>query len=276
MKFSSSANEFHKKTQGLSAFLAALVGLAVFKEELNLLKVTIFSWEISVLQIIVPLILALLLSSYLATLSYYEDTPRKYPVKGYLRFVSEFLGILSLLYPITVGTVLAISWVLSKFETGIPPAFLEVASALAALIVSLMTSKRITSLKNQEVDEEIISSSFDDLLPKLSAKNKQEDINWTGFLSSYEAMRAQLKRFLNISGYGAAGENLFDMAVVLRGQGLMDAQDVKLAKEIVDMRNQIAHARDIPASEVSSMIMKFNKMSARVRKVFLEYHTKNT
>ena len=156
-------NTFLSRSNYLVAFLAALIGLAAFKDELSANKISVFGNEFTWLVAATPMMIAILVAAYVGALSHFSSnvTFTKIPLAKYLGIFSTVIAMLGLFYPILFFVLLGVSSLAGNI--GLNSATLSsISSILTSLgaiiggVVALRASTTLYNLKNEKNSRRLI------------------------------------------------------------------------------------------------------------------------
>jgi hypothetical protein len=266
-------NNFLTRSNYLVAFLAALIGLAAFKDELSAGRVGVFGNEFTWLSIAVPMSIAILVASYVGALSHFSSniTFTKIPLTKYLGIASTVIAILGLIYPIIWILVLGISWLVAQIDIdssilSLISGATTIAAALAGAIAATITSIMFYNLKNEKELRRLI-------LKLEEPKEHSRPITEYDFLQEYEKLVATASEYLRLRGFGVGSHNgLLKLARILQSKNIFDALDVDNAALINKDRNLYAHGqKSLKHKEIRNAIESIQKLQEKIEKAIIDW-----
>lgn len=245
--------------------------MAAFKEELSQIYITLFGVSFSLLVSAFPMIVGILLSTYLGALAHFASnlTITKVPLSKFLSFISSTIAILSLVYPLILIILLVMSWTVEVLELDtqlIERVFLTVmlTASIASILFSLLASKALTKLRTQK--------SRVELLQRMHERHiNQKSIDGYEFFRLYEALINYAASYLKLQGYGFGGRSLVSIAKILANKGVLSQQDAKRANELNTLRNRYAHGqKGLKAAQLRSAIEDIEQLKMKIEKALYD------
>jgi len=264
---SNTYESFNKSTY-LVGFLAALIGLAAFKDALAGIKINVFTLNFSLLDAAIPMVVIMLLAAYLSALAQFLSnvTITRVPVSKLLNVGSNATAILALVYPILFGILLGgvklVELVVNSTDKS--TYILYGITALSA-IFAIVTSLRSAIVINNSKREDELAKTLDQIA---SIKIKYDNLNRTNpynFLEQYEELVESIVKYLKIRGYGIGGRGLLPLARILQSKNVYEARDVDDAAVLNKLRNNYAHGqKDIDNDELEKSIADIASLKSKV------------
>lgn len=254
-KAAESTNDSLAKSTFLVGFLAALIGMAAFKDELSALHIPLFQWNISLLFLAAPMIGMMLFAAYIGALAHFLSNINgiKVPVSKYLNIISTATTILSLLYPLVVLLLFVFSTI--ALSVKIDHATTQTIFAIVIAIVGVSTIAMSLAVSNW-----LFSVRSIDELARLSLRidifTNEDRPSSNKFLSQYEQLVYFLEAFVKIKGYGTNGQRLAALAQNLHKMTIYTPQDVQQAQELNKLRDAFVSGKSIPSVKESAQAIK--------------------
>jgi len=249
-----SSDDFLARSTFLVGFLAALIGMAAFKEELAAIQLTFFHWNVSLLLLAAPMIGLMLFAAYLGALAHFLSniTRISVPINKYLSILSTAITILSLLYPALIALVYLASSVTMSVRADSATVQIIFASAasvigISAIILSLATSNWLFSVRS--IDE------LARLTARIDILTNRERPSSSKFLSHYEQLVYFLEAFVKVKGYSANGQGLTALAKTLHKMNIYTQQDIETAQTLNTLRDEFVSGSSMPDSKVSAQAL---------------------
>ena len=266
-------NTFLSRSNYLVAFLAALIGLAAFKDELSANKISVFGNEFTWLVAATPMMIAILVAAYVGALSHFSSnvTFTKIPLAKYLGIFSTVIAMLGLFYPILFFVLLGVSSLAGNI--GLNSATLSsISSILTSLgaiiggVVALRASTTLYNLKNEKNSRRLILNLDDP--KKVTNRISEYDL-----LQEYEKLVATSSEYLRLRGFGIGSRNgLLKLARILQSKNIFNALDVDSAAIINKDRNLYAHGqKNLKREEIKRMLEEIQKLQEKVDKAIIEW-----
>ncbi|MDX2775943.1 hypothetical protein PV379_01050 [Streptomyces caniscabiei] len=247
-------DDFLARSTFLVGFLAALIGMAAFKEELATVQLSFFHWNVSLLLLAAPMIGMMLLAAYLGALAHFLSniTRISVPVSKYLSILSTAITILSLLYPVLVALVYLFSS--AALSVRADPTTLQIIFIIAASVIgigslaaSLATSNWLFSIRS--IDELTRLTARIDILTNKDRPSSNK------FISQYEQLTYFLEAFARVKGYGANRQGLITLAKTMHKMGIYTQQDIKKARALNELRNEFVSGKSMLDSKESTQAL---------------------
>lgn len=227
-KATENPTDFLARSTFLVGFLAALIGMAAFKDELSAVHLSFFHWNISLLFIAAPMVTMMLFAAYIGALAHFLSSVNtiNVPFSKYLSVTSTAVTILSLLYPIIVGLLFVFSSI--AFSIRISPDSARLLSVIlsglvgsGAFILSLKASSRLFSVRT--LDELLQLTTNTDITTTKHASSPDK------FVSQYAQLSYFLAAYMKIKGYGTSRKGLAIPAQILEKLNTYTASDAQKA-----------------------------------------------
>lgn len=269
--------ELANRSNYLVAFLAAIIGLAAFKDTLSRWYVMVFANEYTWLSLCVPLICAMLFAAYVGALSHFSSniTFTKLPISRYLGNVSNYSAIIGLLYPIGLLLILLMSYVLEHISSlGNYLDIIYNVSTTVTTIVSVITAaylaKNISALRS-DYEKQAILESFERSLRKNIEAPKGKDKGYQ-LLYEYEYLHRLMIRSLQFMGYGINSRmNVTQLAEILHKKEILDNKDLDNAARLNKQRNAYAHGQlAISKSELETALRRINGLQKKIKAAIID------
>jgi len=264
---SNTYDSFNKSTY-LVGFLAALIGLAAFKDALAAIKINVFTLTFSLLDVAIPMVVIMLLAAYLSALAQFLSnvTITRVPLSRLLNVASNATAILALVYPILFGILLVCVKLVEQVvnSTDKSTYILYGITALSA-IFAIATSFRSAIVINNAKQEDELAKTLEQIA---TIKIKFNDLNRTNpynFLEQYEELVESIVKYLKIRGYGIGGRGLLPLARILQSKNVYDARDVDDAAVLNKLRNSYAHGqKNLESEELEKSIADIASLKSKV------------
>lgn len=267
----SNKTDFLSRSNYLVGFLAALIGMAAFKEELSQIYITLFGVSFSLLISAFPMIVGILLATYLGALAHFTSniTITKFALSKYLSLLSNTIAILSLGYPIILSLLLTVSWVLdyTQIDTQLVEDIFLIVMSSSSVVASLFAFMVSRSLRKVRIQNNKV-----ELLQKLHEVHERiKEVDGYEFLRQYEELVNYAVSYLKLQGYGFGGRNLVSVIRVLADKEVLSQEDVQRANELSVLRNGYAHGqKDLKLSQLKNAIRNIERLKVKIEKALYD------
>ena len=267
-------SDFLNRSNYLVAFLAALVGMAAFKDELSQIKIELFGISTSLLIAISPMTLLILTAAYLGAIAHFSSniTFTKFPISKYFGSFATSFAIAGLAYPILLGLSLLISWMTSLVVLNRE---LIQTAALTASLLSAVSTVVISYLSGKILFETKLEKERAELLLSMSMNNElriqKANLTQYEFLKKYEQLIMYSIKYLKVNGFGiGAHSGLRQLGIVLRGKKVFNDKDVATVMDLHRIRNLYAHGhKQLTQDEIKSLIINIDKLQLKIEQAIL-------
>jgi hypothetical protein len=264
-------NESVSKSSYLVGFLAVLVGLAAFKDTLAGIQIHIFSLDFSLLDVAIPMVLIMLLATYLSALAQFlaNVSITSIPVSKYINIASNAMAILALIYPILFIALLGVLKLVEitvNNSDRIQDVISIIIAAFSGAFAALTAVNAAIKLNKIKQESELAKTLQEFTVRPLKRTNTPLDL-----LKNYEQVVGLIVRYLQLRGYGVGGRGLLVLARILQSKNVFDPSDVDRAAELNELRNNYAHGkRDLSARELRDALDKIALLESKVEQALYE------
>jgi hypothetical protein len=260
-------SRFNDQSNFLVAFVASIIGLLVFRTDLEMVSVSIFAIQISIFSIVLIFIGLMGLSSYVSALAIVSKNINftLFPLPRYLEKIATYLTVMSLLYPMFVVIIYTIS-LLASF---VSPNALDAASlisTMSAVLAGFYLSYVIGRGRQQkEIEDSYLYSGT--LESRFYDRSDQK--NEYSFLEHYQFVTGYAREYLRTLGYGVRASSLSFIFSKLSEKNQISEGDLSIAQEIANTRNQYAHGiKSLSKNDLATLEKKLDYLYKIINKKF--------
>jgi hypothetical protein len=278
MSFKPDSLKFKDQSNFLVAFLASVISLAAFKDDLSNIHIDLFQHYPSMFNLCMPIVIILLISAYLSALTFVIDSINFYvPLKGLLLIVATAFGIIGLILPIAYIIIWGFSEFLRLFS--ISKNNLQILASISQLITVTLVLYTSTKLalnyqkdhKQSEAIEILINDSIE-LFENVQIVNKiKPDDHQQQYLIKYGEVFKFVKDYLDINGYSVKQIDLLKAAKILVKLNVINSNDLQTIRNLNDLRNTYAHGgiERMPSRPINAL-KQIDEIHEKVLKAYWE------
>lgn len=247
-------------------FLAMMLGLGIFRLDLEQLHLYGFLSGISVFNVGVSMVLALVLAAYIQALVLLvidNMTIDRVPIRKYMLSASSLLIFAALLSPIAIVFFLTSQATADYILSTVGGTSNTVTTLLIALNTAIF-AYLATGLSKARSAHQLAAQatvSLDESTKIIKATINKSSLY--DFLQIYEEYDRLARNTAGLYGYSLKFVNLVRVMDILRDKNIFDTDDIVAAKRLVRMRNEYVHAKSKPSSqeikEAREMLLGFAK-----------------
>jgi hypothetical protein len=278
MSFKPDSLKFKDQSNFLVAFLASVISLSAFKDDLSNIHIGMFQYYPSLFNLCVPIVVILFMSAYLSALTFVIDSINfSVPLKGHLFVAATAIGIIGLLLPIAY----AITWVFSEFlrlfsisnnNLHIFAGISQLATLSLVLFAGIKLALGYQKEHKQSEAIEILVNDSTELLENLQIANKvKPDDHQQQYLVKYGEVFKFVKDYLDINGYSVKKLNLVKAAKILLKLDVINVKDLQAIRNLDDLRNTYAHGGiDRMPNRPKNALKQIDEIHEKVLKAYWE------
>lgn len=239
-------NTFNEQFMYYIAFLAAVIGLGVFKAELADTKITILNLDTSFLSLAIVVVVMMLLSAYLAALAILAKGSgfEKYKLSGKLEFIANLVVGAALLFPLLTFAMQVIylltSQILKIFSIQRINTFQNLISVALLLFTYLLLSRLAfryaDNRKKLKYNTQLTVAieSFPKLEKDFQVYIRSDKV--IDLLESYGILVRKSKLLLNTLGYNVTSYNFQDISELLFENKVINKSELKIAQDFDNLK----------------------------------------